>query len=176
MSEIKQSHITDSEIKVKCEIIVVSDSLSKLGEDWKIKDKSGNIALEFFLSKNIEVNNLSVVEDSIELIRMKVNSIIKKQPEVNLIVTIGGTGISKRDITIEALRPLLDKELPGFGEIFRLETYKELKTVAIMSRAIAGVKDHIIICCLPGSSNAVKLGLSILEPEILHILNLRLKK
>ena len=174
MNSIKDSHIKSKDLKINCLIMVISDSLFSLGEKWLEKDKSGKKAQSFLESKNYNVMDLVVLPDDMMMIRNSIkNNFENDIPNINFLLTIGGTGISKRDVTIEAVQPLLDKELPGFGEIFRYETYKKLKSVALMSRAIAGVKNESLICCLPGSPNAVELGLNLIEPEFLHILNLR---
>ena len=86
-----------------------------------------------------------------------------------VIISTGGTGIGKRDITIETIQPLFDKELTGFGEIFRYESYKELGTGAILSRATAGVWNETLLVALPGSPNAVTLGMKIIKPELGHM-------
>jgi molybdenum cofactor biosynthesis protein B len=88
---------------------------------------------------------------------------------VDIIITTGGTGIGPRDITIETLKRIFKKELNGFGEIFRYESYKELGTGAILSRATAGIYKGKLIVSLPGSPNAVDLGLNIILPELGHI-------
>ena len=88
---------------------------------------------------------------------------------IEVIITTGGTGISKRDITIETIKPLFQKELDGFGEIFRYESYKEVGTGAILSRATAGVYNGTLIVALPGSPHAVDLGMKIIIPELGHL-------
>jgi len=87
-----------------------------------------------------------------------------------VIVTSGGTGISQRDHTFEALSGLLDKTIPGFGEIFRMLSYQEVGTAAILSRAVAGLMGNTLLFCLPGSLNAVRLGTEkLILPEIAHM-------
>jgi molybdenum cofactor biosynthesis protein B len=86
-----------------------------------------------------------------------------------LIVT-GGTGIGRRDLTIETVTPMLDKVLPGFGELFRSLSVTEIGTAAMMSRALLGVRTGRIVCCLPGSEAAVRLALGkIVLPELAHL-------
>jgi molybdenum cofactor biosynthesis protein B len=87
-----------------------------------------------------------------------------------LIVT-GGTGVGRRDLTVETVMPLLEKVLPGFGELFRWLSYAEIGTAAALSRALCGVSRGRVICCLPGSAAAVRLGLSkVLLPELPHLI------
>jgi molybdenum cofactor biosynthesis protein B len=83
---------------------------------------------------------------------------------------MGGTGISSKDLTPEALKPLLDKELYGFGELFRRLSYEDIGTSTIMSRAFGGVMGKKAIFCLPGSTSACVLGSGIIIKECEHIL------
>ena len=169
----KMFHLPNSDIKVYVAIVLISDSLSKDKEHWREKDKSGKIA-ETALSQNpFVISTIDVIPDELENIQIMVKNLIKKE-NINFILTIGGTGISRRDVTIEAIKPLLEKELQGFGELFRYKTYEEKKTISIMTRAMAGVIDKTLICSLPGSPNAVQLGLNLILPEVQHILNLRI--
>ncbi|MHA1991469.1 MAG: MogA/MoaB family molybdenum cofactor biosynthesis protein [Candidatus Hodarchaeales archaeon] len=166
----KHMHLPKEKLVLNAGIFIVSDSLSKKESSWKNDDISGKIAVELLTKENYQVNDYIVLSDDIDEIRDTVQE--KIMQKIDIIITIGGTGIAKRDVTIEALMPIIDKELPGFGELFRLETYKELGSVAIMSRAFMGVINESIIICLPGSPNAVKLGLKLIIPEIQHIINL----
>ncbi len=88
---------------------------------------------------------------------------------IDVIITTGGTGIGNRDITVETLKEIFEKELSGFGEIFRAESYKELGAGAILSRATAGVYKNSIIIAMPGSPNAVQLGIDIIFNELGHL-------
>lgn len=91
------------------------------------------------------------------------------------LVVVGGTGVGRRDLTIETIAPLLEKTLPGFGELFRSLGYGEIGTAAMLSRALCGVSGGKVICCLPGSEAAVRLGVGkLLVPELAHLVwNLR---
>lgn len=168
----KNFHLPKTEIPVYCAILVISDSLSKDKEHWREKDKSGSLAESMLRKKPFIVSSIEVIPDDIDGIQETVSELIRTE-NINFILTIGGTGISRRDQTIEALRTLFEKELRGFGELFRQKTFEEKGTVSIMTRATAGVADDTLICCLPGSPNAVKLGITLIEPEIQHILHLR---
>jgi molybdenum cofactor biosynthesis protein B len=119
------------------------------------------------LKKEHELVFYTVIPDSSELLLSTVEDI--KEQNVDVIITTGGTGIGVRDVTIETLKPLFEKELNGFGEIFRYESYKEIGTGALLSRATAGVYKCTIIISMPGSPNAVQTGLDIISPELGHL-------
>lgn len=88
----------------------------------------------------------------------------------DIVITSGGTGIAPKDLTIESVIPLFEKEIPGFGELFRYKSLEEIGTSVILTRASAGVMKGKAVFCLPGSPNAVKLALSkIIIPEAGHI-------
>ncbi|MFH1088195.1 MAG: MogA/MoaB family molybdenum cofactor biosynthesis protein, partial [Chloroflexota bacterium] len=90
--------------------------------------------------------------------------------QVDVIVTSGGTGISRRDITVETISPYLEKRLDGFGELFRYLTYKEIGSGGIMSRAVAGIARGKMVVCLPGSPDAARVALDkLLLPELGHL-------
>ncbi|MDE2059615.1 MAG: molybdenum cofactor biosynthesis protein MoaB [candidate division NC10 bacterium] len=98
--------------------------------------------------------------------------VVKKlcEEEVDLIVMTGGTGLGKKDHTIEAISPVLDKVLPGFGELFRSLSFQEVGSAALMSRALCGMAKGKVIVCLPGSEHAVRLALTkLLIPEAQHL-------
>jgi molybdenum cofactor biosynthesis protein B len=87
-----------------------------------------------------------------------------------LIITNGGTGIARRDSTFEAIDSLLEKRLPGFGELFRLLSYEEIGAAAMLSRATAGIYGGALIFCLPGSTSAVRLALEkLIIPQLAHL-------
>ena len=133
-SPTKEKHIHDASVPIRVFILLVSDSISAASEaDREKLDLSGATATELIEKASFEVLGKDVVPDEIPLIRAKVLEQITTETE--LIITIGGTGITKRNVTIEALRPLMDKELPGFGELFRYLTYQEIGSVSIASRA-----------------------------------------
>jgi molybdenum cofactor biosynthesis protein B len=92
------------------------------------------------------------------------------QGAAHCLIVTGGTGIGRRDLTIETVTPMLDKVLPGFGELFRSLSTAEIGSAAMMSRALLGVRAGRIVCCLPGSEAAVRLALSkIVLPELAHL-------
>ncbi len=167
----RDKHIRFEDIPLTASIIVVSDSLSAIGEKkWTKIDTSAKKAMEILEKHEVTVIESIVVPDEIEQIQGAINKSVKN--EVSLILTIGGTGISPRDVTIEAVEPIVEKSLPGFGELFRVKTYQEVGTVSIMTRALAGVINKSCIVLLPGSTNAVELGTKLILQELLHVINL----
>ncbi len=148
-------------------VVTLSDSKYKDFLNFKNNDPSGSIIKEALRESN-EVVFYSVIPDDAKLLLSMIDYIIESF-NVDIVITTGGTGIGPRDITIETLKGVFDKELIGFGEIFRYESYLELGTGAILSRASAGVYKQKLIISLPGSPNAVNLGLKIILPELGHI-------
>ena len=136
-------------IPLNIAILVVSDSRTDAD------DISGKTLAERATGAGHQIVEKKIVVDDIYQIRAAVSSWIAAD-QVNVIITTGGTGVTGRDGTPEAVEPLLDKLLDGFGEIFRMLSYQEIKTSTIQSRAIAGVANATYIFCLPGSSGACR--------------------
>ena len=161
-----EEHKENSPKSIKFGVITLSDSKYRDFLEEKTTDLSGNLIVDT-LKKEHELVFYSVIPDSSELLLSTVDNI--KEYDVDVIITTGGTGIGVRDITIETLKPLFEKELNGFGEIFRYESYKEIGTGALLSRATAGLYKGTIIISMPGSPNAVQTGLKIISPELGHL-------
>lgn len=162
-----EEHQKSSPHSVKVGVITLSDTkYQDFLEGNADTDLSGRLLTDA-LSDVHRVVGYEIIPDDPQKLISALDAIKKAGAEV--IVTTGGTGIGKRDITIETLKPLFGKELDGFGEIFRYKSYKELGTGAILSRATAGVYSSTLIFALPGSPNAVELGLKILKPELGHL-------
>jgi len=167
----KEKHTVNKNIPINVQLIMVSDSLSKADDiTRKRNDKSGNIAKDMLEKAGISPGTIIYVEDSFVEIQKKIKLAVEEGK--NFIITMGGTGISSRDVTIEAVKPLLTKQLDGFGELFRSLTFEQVGTVSIMTRALAGIIKQSLVVSLPGSPNAVKLGIDIILKELMHILNL----
>jgi molybdenum cofactor biosynthesis protein B len=116
------------------------------------------------------IAHYEVMPDSPERIRQ---AVIEYLPNVDAIIVNGGTGISARDTTIEAIRPLLSRELEGFGELFRMLSYQEIGSAAFLSRALAGISHRKIVVALPGSPDACRLAMEkLLIPELGHMAHL----
>jgi molybdenum cofactor biosynthesis protein B len=131
-------------------------------------DVSGKILIDLLTGAGIEVTHYKVIPDDRERIRSEVYAALEK---ATCIIFTGGTGLTPDDCTIEAITPLLEKKIDGFGELFRLKSYEEIGTATILSRAVAGVIGGRAIFCVPGSTKAVTLAArDIIIPEIRHIL------
>jgi molybdopterin adenylyltransferase len=127
-------------------------------------DLSGQVILDKIKEAGYD-STYRLLPDGIEPIRNAVQS-----SGADTIVICGGTGLTHLDLTLEAVEPLFEKEIPGFGEIFRLKSLEEVGTRAILTRASAGVYRGKPIFCLPGSPNAARLGTELILAEIEHIL------
>jgi molybdopterin adenylyltransferase len=128
-------------------VLTVSDSRGEA------EDKSGKLLVERLSRVGHHCHEKRIVPDDIYRIRAVVSGWIA-DPEVHAVITTGGTGVTGRDGTPEAVAPLLDKTLEGFGEIFRMISWEQIRTSTIQSRAIAGVANGTYIFCVPGSSGA----------------------
>nr|WP_182675950.1 molybdenum cofactor biosynthesis protein B [Mammaliicoccus sciuri] len=148
-------------------VLTVSDTRTKE------TDKGGQLVQQYLKDLNVEIKegHYQIVKDDVTEIQTQVNEWLNN--DVDAIITTGGTGISQRDVTIEAIKPLLDKEIEGFGEIFRYLSYTEdVGTRAILSRAIAGTVGHRVIISIPGSTGAVKLAMEkLITKELNHLVH-----
>ncbi|BDH79817.1 MAG TPA: molybdenum cofactor biosynthesis protein MoaB [Methanothermobacter sp.] len=169
-SKTMEEHKKTAPSMIRCAIITLSDSQSReygTVERPPSTDTSGQLLYEN-LKEKYQLIGYKLIGDDPKSLISAVNEMIRKGAMV--IFTTGGTGIGKRDITIETLRGLFEKELEGFGEIFRYESYRELGAGAILTRATAGIYKDSLIIALPGSPNAVKMGLNIILDELGHII------
>jgi len=132
---------------VSIAILTVSDSRDEQ------TDKSGRLLVERLTAAGHRLAEKRIVPDDIYQIRAVVSRWIA-DPDVNVIISTGGTGVTGRDGTPEAVAPLLDKVLEGFGEMFRSISYADIKTSTLQSRALAGVANGTYVFCVPGSSGA----------------------
>jgi len=130
-------------------VLTISDSRTEAD------DKSGALLAERVQSAGHKLAEKCIVRDEIYDIRAKIAQWIADE-SVQAVISTGGTGVTGRDGKPEAVTPLLDKEIPGFGEIFRMISYEEIKTSTLQSRALAGVARTTYIFCLPGSSGACR--------------------
>ncbi|RJS83242.1 molybdenum cofactor biosynthesis protein MoaB [Methanophagales archaeon] len=168
---IPAKHKEEAKKHYKCAILTISSSKysKKEKEGEHIGDISGEIAKELVIKNGHEVVYYDILPDKEDKIYEGISKALNT--DADFILTSGGTGLTKTDVTIEVVSKLINKEMPGFGELFRQKSYKEIGTAAVLSRAIAGVIGGKAIFCLPGSPDAVRLALTgIIMPEIGHIM------
>ncbi len=164
-------HKKNSAIACKCSVFTISTSryekYGSVDRPERAEDVSGKFIWGILKSQGHEVVDYRLMPDNLEAIRSAVKSALYSQSDI--IITTGGTGISKNDVTFEAVTPLFEKEMPGFGELFRQKSIEHIGSAVILTRATAGVAKDKIIFCLPGSPQAVKLAMEIIAPEIGHL-------
>ena len=151
--------------KVTITAAIITVSSSRTPET----DESGQVIRNLLQEAGIEVTYYALVPDRIEHIR---TALVLAMDHTNCIILTGGTGLTPDDLTIEAVRPFIEKEMEGFGEIFRWKSFPEVGTAAILTRAMAGISHGKVIFALPGSVPAATLGTrELIIPEIRHILS-----
>jgi len=171
MSETARVHKEEAPKKLGFAVVVCSTSRFRDFEGGKhVADESGDLIVETLKANGHSVFVRELIPDDRKLIEVNVKKALQSK-KVDAIITCGGTGINPSDVTIETVEPLLEKQLPGFGEIFRWLSYGEIGSAAVMTRAIAGVTKGKVIFCLPGSPQAVRLCLEkLILPEAGHII------
>lgn len=158
----KQPH-PDAAVAVNCAVITVSDT--RVPET----DTSGQLIRQLLLEAGHLEGFYTILKDEPAQIKSHLES-LGNRSEVEAIIFNGGTGIAPRDTTYDAIQSLLEKTLPGFGEVFRFLSYQEIGSRAIASRAVAGVYQGKLVFSLPGSTSAVKLALQqLILPELVHL-------
>ena len=147
---------------VTCYVITVSDTRTEA------TDEGGRLIREALLAAGHHVACHTIVRDDPDAVRAAL--IDETPPSAQVVILTGGTGISRRDTTVDTVRPLLDVELPGFGELFRALSYQDIGPAAMLSRATAGVMRRRVVFCLPGSVAAIGLALDkLIIPELAHL-------
>ncbi len=156
-------HKSEAPLSVGVAVITLSDTRDQSS------DKSGQLIKEKLEEAGHEVIHYAVVKDTARQIKGEL-AIVCEKAACKAVILNGGTGISPRDNTFEVVNGMLDKRLPGFGEIFRYLSYKEIGSAAIMSRTTAGTYRGRIIMSLPGSTPAVRLAMdALIIPELGHL-------
>ena len=156
-----QVHLAENR-KIRAVVVVCSDSVYS-GEK---QDRSGLILKELLEEHDVEVVKLDVVPDEVDAIQDQLNA--AQGLGVDMLIYTGGTGVSDRDVTPDAVLPFLTKQLPGVMEVARQYGQQFVKT-AMLSRAVAGFAGNMLVLTLPGSTNGVKESMRALFPQILHV-------
>jgi len=160
-----EEHRREAPSSVSCLVVTVSDT--RTAET----DKSGRLIRELLEEHGYTVADARIVPDEYDLLR-KLLAEAAANPAVEAVLLNGGTGIAGRDTTFEAVRDSLHKEMPGFGEIFRMLSFTEdIGPAAILSRAIAGTIGTTAVFSMPGSTGAVRLAMTrLILPELRHVM------
>ncbi len=160
-----QPHPEAQSDSIVCAIVTISDSRQIS------TDSSGQTIQALLLAAGHRVGHYQILPDEPAQIQFLLQT-LADMTELQAVIFNGGTGIAPRDTTYEALAGLLEKTLPGFGEVFRWLSYQEIGSRAIASRAIAGTYGRLLIFSLPGSRGAVTLGTSqLILPELRHLVH-----
>ena len=159
-----QQHRAEAPDVVRAFVLTVSDTRTLE------TDKGGALIKELLQAAGHTITGHLIVRDDIAAIADAVQSASNGISDPEVVIVTGGSGISARDVTPEALRPLLTKELPGFGEVFRVLSWEEVGPATMLSRAFAGVMGRTLLFVLPGSTNAVRLAMEkLITPELGHL-------
>ncbi|MCJ8154556.1 bifunctional molybdenum cofactor biosynthesis protein MoaC/MoaB [Chryseobacterium sp. SSA4.19] len=157
-----KSDLRDSGEGINASVIVCSDSIFA----GKKEDKAGKAIIASLEKNKVTVSEYVIIPDEIEDIQRKVKSDVEQG--IQLVIITGGTGLSKRDITPEAIRPLLDREIPGAAEAIR--SYGQLRTpYSMLSRSLVGMIGETLVMALPGSTKGAEESMDAVFPGILHI-------
>lgn len=172
-SKTSKRHKAMAPKSVRAAVLTVSDSKfdylwSKSKNLEETEDVSGGYLIDSLKKAGHEVVFYTIAPDHEGVILEMIDHIAATySPDV--IITTGGTGVSGRDVTVEAVRAIFEKELEGFGEIFRRKSYERLGEIALLTRAVAGVYSDTLIFALPGSPDAVETGVGIILKELGHL-------
>lgn len=154
------------ERSVRCFVATVSDTRTIE------TDKSGRLIIDLLEKANHTCIEHTIVKDEMDEIKAMLTRAVEND-KVDVILLTGGTGIAKRDVTIEVVEEMFEKTIPGFGELFRMLSYTEdIGSRALLSRATAGVVNEKVVVAMPGSSGAVKLAMNkLIIPELSHFVH-----
>ena len=159
-------HKSEAPRSVRCFVLTVSDTRTEA------TDTSGGAIADLLTLAGHTLVGRSIVKDDPTVVSTVIKQHLSSdaQTGTQVIITTGGTGITSRDSTFEAIDGLLDKRLAGFGELFRMLSYEQIGSAAMMSRATAGLAQGRIVISLPGSESAVRLGMEkLVLPELGHL-------
>ena len=158
-----QEHKEKARQKVLCGVITVSDTRTEE------TDASGKLIKELLDSAGHAATAYHIIKDDPKQIEPLLERLMG-QDDVEAVIINGGTGVARRDMTYDVVARMVDKELPGFGEMFRMFSYEDIGSAAMLSRAMAGTRGNKAVFSVPGSSGAVRLAMEkLILPELPHI-------
>ncbi len=148
---------------IACAVLTVSDTRTEE------TDKSGRLIKEMLTAAGHRIQAYHIVKDEPSQIRPLLDSLLERE-DIDTLIINGGTGVARRDVTFDVVSRMIEKPLPGFGELFRMFSVEEIGSAAMLSRAMAGAVGGKLIFSVPGSSGAVRLAMSrLILPEMGHI-------
>lgn len=162
-AEAPDQHRAYAPKSIRSAVLTVSDSRTEA------TDSSGQLIQERLESAGHEVPDRLIVKDDPKAIRAAVLRQVSR-PDIDAVIITGGTGVSPRDVTPDTVEPMLEKVLTGFGELFRMLSFEEIGSAALLSRALCGIAQGVVVFVLPGSRGAVTLALTrLVLPELSHL-------
>ena len=171
-SSTSDQHRKESRGKYNFSVITISSSrfqkYGSVSRPDEAGDTSGAFLVDYLQEHGIHVTGYMLTDDNSSDIIKAVELAMDSGADV--IITTGGTGLSPRDLTIESLKPMFEKEMPGFGELFRIRSFDSAGTAVVLTRTTAGIIQGRAVFCLPGSTDACRLGIEIIVPEAGHII------
>lgn len=163
MSQVVNEHRRQSPQAVRCAVITVSDTRTSE------TDTGGALVAERLTSAGHSVVERRIIRDEPAAMRQMMTDFASRE-EIDAILLTGGTGLSSRDRTYETVCGLLTKAIPGYGELFRMLSYQQIGTAAMLSRAVGGLIDRTVVLTMPGSPAAVQLAMDqVILPELCHL-------
>ncbi len=163
MSQVAEEHRATAPEEVACAIITVSDTRTPA------TDTGGQMLHDLLVEAGFRIQLREITPDDPARIRGILER-LRDDPHVEAVLLTGGTGLSSRDQTFETVGALLTKPLPGYGELFRMLSYQQIGSAAMLSRAIGGLMHHTVVLTMPGSPAAVRLAVErIIVPELRHL-------
>lgn len=163
MTATHQEHKAQGPQSVRCAIITVSDTRTLE------TDTGGQSVIDYLTAAGHSLAHREIIPDEPERMRLLLEA-LRGRDDVDAILMTGGTGVTSRDQTFETVSGLLDKSLPGYGEIFRMLSFQEIGPAAILSRATGGLMGNKVLLTMPGSPAAVRLAMEkIVIPELPHL-------
>jgi molybdenum cofactor biosynthesis protein B len=162
-SQSTTQHRCESPKSVRCAVVTISDTRTLE------TDRGGALIVEMLAAGGHRVSDRHIVQDNPRDIEPLVRQLADPD-KTDAVLMTGGTGIAARDQTFETVRSLLDKAMPGYGELFRMLSYTDIGPAAMLSRAVGGVLNKVIVLTMPGSVAAVRLAMEkLIVPEIGHL-------
>lgn len=162
-SESATQHRAEASRSIRCAVVTVSDTRTLE------TDTGGQTIVDLLEAAEHQVTSRVIVRDEPDQMRA---AIVQACDQAQAILITGGTGISARDQTFETISGLLDKTLPGYGELFRMLSYQEIGAAAMLSRTVGGIMGQTVVLTMPGSRAAVRLAMEgLILPEIAHLVH-----